>query len=183
MKKVFLIHGFNGSPNSSWLPWLMAELKKEDVYASSLAMPNPSEPICTEWMKEIARHVDQNKGDDIYLVGHSLGVAAILNYVQSDMSGADIKGMVLVSGRSIKSVNPKTEGFYRDFDFTKIKKLVGKIAVIHGDTDERVPFANGEKLANELGVSLITVKNGGHLTGSEGWRALPQALEALRGMF
>jgi uncharacterized protein len=183
MKKVFLVHGFNGSPNSSWLPWLMGELKKEDVYACSLAMPNPSEPICLDWVNEIARHVDQNKSDDIYLVGHSLGVAAILNYVQSDVVSTTIKGVVLVSGRCIKSSNPQTEGFYGDFNFAKIKQSIGKITVIHGDTDERVPFANGEKLASELGVSLITIKNGGHLTGSEGWRALPQALDALRGMF
>lgn len=72
MKKVFIIHGFEGSPNGGWRPWLMLELEKKDVYACALAMPHPENPLCSEWVQEIERHVIQNKEDDIYLVGHSL---------------------------------------------------------------------------------------------------------------
>jgi predicted alpha/beta hydrolase family esterase len=72
MKKVFIIHGFEGSPNGGWRPWLMSELEKKDMYACALAMPHPENPICSEWVGEIGRHVIQNKQDDIYLVGHSL---------------------------------------------------------------------------------------------------------------
>ncbi|HEY0907919.1 MAG TPA: alpha/beta fold hydrolase [Candidatus Paceibacterota bacterium] len=180
MKKVFIIHGYNGTPNGSWLPWLMGELKRQGVYACSLAMPTPADPVCSEWVKEIARHVDQCKNDDVYLVGHSLGVAAILNYLQSDLATHVINGVVAVSGRCIKSDNPKTAGFYGDFDFEKIKKSAEAFAVIHGDNDQIVPFANGEKLSVALGVPLIAIKGGGHFTGSEGCYALPQAFEALK---
>lgn len=72
MKKVFIIHGFEGSPNGGWRPWLMSELEKKDVYACALAMPHSENPLCSEWVQEIERHVIQNKEDDIYLVGHSL---------------------------------------------------------------------------------------------------------------
>jgi len=46
MKKVFIIHGFEGSPNGGWRPWLMAELEQHDVYACALSMPNPDNPLC-----------------------------------------------------------------------------------------------------------------------------------------
>jgi len=45
MKKVFIIHGFEGEPNGGWRPWLMRELAKFDVYASALPMPTPEKPI------------------------------------------------------------------------------------------------------------------------------------------
>ncbi len=72
MKKVFIIHGFEGSPNGGWRPWIMAELEKKDIYACALSMPDPENPLCSEWVAEIQRHVQRNKGDEIYLVGHSL---------------------------------------------------------------------------------------------------------------
>lgn len=181
MKKVFIVHGFNSSPNSSWLPWLMAELKTDSVYACSLAMPNPGEPQVSEWVAEIERHVSSLSTDEVYLVGYSLGVAGVLHYAQS-ANALPIKGAVLVSGRYEKSTNPKTAAFYEQFGFEKIKNTIGSFAVLHGDNDEVVPFSGGEKLAEKLGVEIITIPQGGHLNGSAGWTKLPQALEALRSM-
>lgn len=178
--KVFLIHGFNGAPNSSWLPWLMSELKSQDIYACSLPMPKPNAPICSEWISEIARQVSENKEDKIYLVGHSLGVAAILNYLQQPESEKIIDGAVLVSGRCQKSTNPATAGFYEHFDFELIKPRIKKVAIIHGDNDDRVLVENAYMLGEKLGVNPIIIENGEHLTGSQGWRELPQCLEALK---
>lgn len=73
MKKVFIIHGFEGSPNGGWRPWLMGELEKHDIYACALSMPSPENPVCSEWIAEISQHIEQNKKDEIYLIGHSLG--------------------------------------------------------------------------------------------------------------
>ena len=44
MKKVFIVHGFEGEPNGGWRPWLMGELAKKDIYACALPMPIPSSP-------------------------------------------------------------------------------------------------------------------------------------------
>jgi len=74
MKKVFIIHGLGGNPNGGWRPWLMAELEKQEIYACALSMPTSENPICKEWVDEISRHIERNSGDDIYLVGHFLGV-------------------------------------------------------------------------------------------------------------
>lgn len=181
MKKVFMIHGFNSCPNSSWLPWLMGELKTKDIYACSLSMPNPGTPIRLEWVNEIARHISLHPSDEIYLVGHSLGSAAILNYLQSESSKI-IKGVVLVSGRCQKSNNPLTEGFYESFDFVKIKASAEQFAIIHGDNDEIVSVENAYILRDHLGVEPLIIKDGGHLTGSQGWKKLPQCLEKLEEM-
>lgn len=183
MKKIFIIHGFQGSPNGGWRPWLMAELEKQGIYACALAMSNPDEPICQKWTEEIARHVEMNSTDAIYLVGHSLGVPAILRYLEFAPSTHSIAGAVLVSGPSEKNKNRKIDSFLeKQFDFKKIKFACERFVVIHGDNDPNVPLDNARYLSRELNADLVVVKGGGHLNGSSGWFELPQCLDALNKM-
>jgi len=180
MRKVFIVHGFRGSPNGGWRPWLMAELQKKDVYACALSMPNPESPVLKEWVEEVDRHIEKNPHDDIYLVGHSLGVTTILRYLQKTKT-KNIKGVVLVSGPVEKVKNKRTIETFLDepFDFEIIKSKVREFVIIHGDNDQNVPFSHAEILSQVLSAKLITVEGGGHLNGSSGWTSLPQCLEVL----
>jgi hypothetical protein len=182
MKKVFIVHGFEGSPNGGWRPWLMSELEKTKIYACALSMPTPEKPIWSEWVKEIGRHVEQNKKDQIYLVGHSLGVPAILRYLERTKS-KNVKGAVLVSGPIYKTKKKAINNFFKtSFDHKAIRSKTKKFLVIHGDNDPNVPLEQGRELAQELKGKLIVVKNGGHLNGSSGWYSLPQCLDGLKEM-
>ena len=184
MKKVFIIHGFEGSPNGGWRPWLMSELQKLNVYACALSMPSPDFPVRDEWTAEISRHVERNQNDEIYLVGHSLGVPAIFHYLETAPQHIHIAGMLLVSGPSEKNGNKKIEHFLENpFDFKMIRSKVSKCAVVHGDNDPVVPLNNARFLSEKLGCELIVIVGGGHLNGSSGWFTLPQGLEALNRMF
>ena len=179
MKKVFIIHGFAATPNGGWRTWLMSELGNKNIYACALPMPNPSQPVCAEWTAEIKRNIDMNKGDEIYLVGHSLGSTAILRYLESASSGP-IAGAVLVSGPTTKNSRRELDNFLDHyFDYAKIKAGAKKFAVIHGDNDPNVPLSNAETLSRELGVEPLIIKNGGHLAGHDGFHTFPQCLDAL----
>jgi uncharacterized protein len=179
MKKIFIIHGFEGSPNGGWRPWLMWELEKYNIYACALSMPSPENPVCSEWVAEISRHIEQNKNDELYLVGHSLGWPTILRYLET-ASATNISGVVLVSSPSEKNNNSKIDSFLKgEFDFEKIKSHCPVFQVIHGDNDPLVPLENARFLSEKLGCAVITVKNGWHLNGSAGWFTLPQCLESL----
>lgn len=180
MKKVFIVHGLSGTPNGGWRPWLMAEMEKKDIYCCALPMPTPDAPICEEWIKEIRRHITKN--DEIYLIGHSLGVPAILNYLESKQA-IPIAGAILVSGPIGKTGNKKVEPFLnKEFDFSTIKKNCPFFTVIHGENDEVIPMHDGQKLSAILNCPFIIVENGQHLNGSAGWFQLPQCLEALEKM-
>lgn len=180
MKKVFIVHGFEGSPNGGWRPWLMSELQKRDIYACALSMPSPDAPVLGEWVGEIARQVERNGKDEIYLVGHSLGVPAILRYLESDRSARALAGAVLVAGPCEPVDNEKISDFLAaPFDLELIRSRIGQRAVIHGDNDRVVPLAQARKLARALDTRPIVIKNGGHLNGSSGWYALPECLEEL----
>ena len=184
MKKVFIIHGFQGSPNGGWRPWLMGELEKLDIYACALAMPNPDNPLCDEWVEEISRHIEKSEDDEIYLVGHSLGVPAILRYLEKAPQGIRMAGSVLVSGPSEKNENKKIANFLETpFDFKSIISGARRFAIIHGDNDPSVPLDNAKFLSDRLDGELIVIPGGGHLNGSSGWTTLPQCLVVLKKMF
>jgi predicted alpha/beta hydrolase family esterase len=184
MKKVFLIHGFGASPNSGWLPWLMGALEQADVYACALPMPFPSRPLCPQWVEEIARVAERSAADDIYLVGHSLGVPAILRYLQQAPWSVRVKGAVLVSGPAEDVGEERIRNFLdRPFDFATIQTRASRFTVIHGDDDPVVPFDHARFLSERLGAELVPVPGGSHLRGGDGYYQLPEALEALIGMF
>lgn len=162
----------------------MGELAKLNVYACALSMPSPEKPVCSEWVEEIVCHIERNKNDEIYLVGHSLGVPAILRYLESAPVGINIAGAVLVSGpcEKIKD-NKKIENFLnKPFDFKTIKSRAKGFVIIHGDNDPAVPLNHAEKLSKELNGKLIAVPNGGHLNGGSGWLKLPECLDTLKEM-
>jgi predicted alpha/beta hydrolase family esterase len=180
MKKVYLIHGFEGSPNGGWRPYLMRELAHNDISSFSLSMPSPEKPILDEWLSEIKRYIDRDINDEIYLVGHSLGGTAILRYLEK-FDSQNIKGIVSVSAPCIcKKENSRISEFLEDnFDWNLIKNKVSKVAVIHGDDDPLVPVVEAEKISNELDGKLIIIKNGKHLNGSAGFIELPELLEVI----
>jgi predicted alpha/beta hydrolase family esterase len=186
MKKVFMVHGFMGEPNGGWRPWLMGELAKEGVYACALPMPTPKTPKKDEWVEEVERAV-RDPNEECFLVGHSLGVPTILRYLERLSADYKIGGAVLVSGPA-RSVNKEEyrilDHFYENsFDFEYIKNVCKNFVVIHGDNDHAVPFEYAEELSKNLNCKLISIPNGGHLGGSDGFRQLPQALAALKEMF
>lgn len=189
MKKVFIVHGFEGEPNGGWKPWLMSELNKLDIYACSLPMPNPSEPKVEEWVGLI-NYVVKNPNEEIFLVGHSLGVPTVLRYLESLLNDIKIGGVVLVSGpyKKLETQNPnskirKIDNFLEtDFNFKKIKVSCEKFVIVHGDNDDSVPFEHALFLSKNLDAKITTVHNGGHLSGHEGFNELPEVLEALKEM-
>lgn len=182
MKKVFIIHGFNGRPNLNWFPWLMEELSKKSIYACSLPMPTPDAPVKSEWVKTINEVVGTST-EEIFLIGHSLGVPAILRYLESLDKDSKIGGVVLVSGPAfvIKEDGYEQVNTFLDttFDFDHIKNACNNFVVIHGDNDTNVLFSDAEFFAKKLSCELIPIPNGGHLNGSDGFYKLPEALESL----
>lgn len=186
MKKFYLIHGFESWPNRGFLPWLMSELfKKAQIFAVSLEMPRPELPSVQEWVKKIQNEVnepDQNK----YLVGHSLGVPAILRYIESIPSGKKIKVAFLVAGFSnplnVDDPNSdfrKIDNFVsKPFDFLSIKEKCEKFYVIHGAEDTVVPIAEAEILKEALGAQLLIIESAGHFQSSKVFE-LPELLQLI----
>lgn len=184
MKKVFLIHGYKGEPNGGWRPWLMGELARLDVWACALSLPmNDGYPKKEEWVKEMERIIG-DPNEDIFLVGHSLGVPTILRYLENLPINNHIGGAVLVSGPihvlDLDKYRPIDNFIEKSFDFQHIKKVCKNFKVIHAKDDPNVPFSHAEDLSRDLACELVALSQGGHLNGSSGYYELPEVLGALK---
>jgi predicted alpha/beta hydrolase family esterase len=178
MQKVYIIHGYKGVPNGGWRPWLMGELNKKDIFACVLEMPTPNTPVKREWVKTI-RDIVKEQTSEVYLVGHSLGVRAILSYLETVDS--PIAGAVLVSGRYYSaSDNPSLSSFYEEpIDISKIKSLSKNFVVIHGDNDPHTPLSDAERFAKEIDAEFIVIADGKHLSGHDGFDKFPEVRDVL----
>lgn len=178
-KRVFIIHGWEAVPESNWFPWLKEELKKQNIDAAVPAMPNTYHPVFSEWLAYLKKKIgapDKNT----YLVGHSLGVIAILRFLEALPPGQKIGGAVLVAGFSEPIGFEELDSFFaKPLDYEKARNSTEKIIAINSDNDPYVPFRNGEIFRDKLSAELIVVEEGEHLTSGKKSMELPIVLESL----
>lgn len=178
-KRVFIIHGWEGMPESNWFPWLKEQLESRNFEVIVPAMPNTGHPVFSEWLsclRKIVGKADENT----YLVGHSLGVIAILRYLESLPSQQKIGGAVMVAGFSESLGIAETESFFATpLNYDKIKNSAGKFIAINSDNDPYVPIRKGEILRDKLSADFIVVPKGNHLNEGAGFTKLQVVLESL----
>lgn len=186
MKRVFVIHGWGGSPNEPWLNWISNELRERGYDAIVPTMPDADNPEITSWISFLGEQVG-NVDEDTYFIGHSIGCQTIMRYLET-VDGS-VGGVVFVAG----FFNLKEEG-YEDpeaerviakpwletsINLEKLKTLLeGKLVAIFSDNDPCVPIEDSEKF-KELGAEIIIEHGRGHFDPGSNTNEVPSALEAI----
>ena len=178
MKNVFIIHGAYGNPEENWFPWLKSELEKQGYNVFVPTFPTPDEQNLDNWLKVIGKYKNYFNNETI-VIGHSIGAGFLLNIIEQ--LNITIKAAFLVSGWVGLLNDPLDEinktFVDRKFDWNKIKINCEKFFVYNSDNDPYIPLKLGQDLANNLGVDLILVKNGGHINIKAGFIEFPLILE------
>jgi uncharacterized protein len=177
-KHVYMIHGYNASPESNWFPWLKQKLKEDGVQVTVLAMPNPAHPDHAQWVTYLQQQV-KSPNKDTFFVAHSLGCITLLRYLNTLKPNTKIGGFVLVSGFDAPlSLLPELDTFTKGkVDFGRIMKLTENRIMVTSDNDSIVPYKQTENLSRELRAKLFTVPKGGHFLASDGFTQLPIVYE------
>ncbi|MEK6843418.1 MAG: alpha/beta hydrolase [Candidatus Micrarchaeota archaeon] len=179
MKRVFIVHGFNGRPEGGWRPWLKLALEKKGFVVHLLKMPSPRFPSKTAWVKTIQNSIKKPDANT-FLIGHSLGCIAILRYLESLEGKQKVGGAILVAGLATNLGNPLFSGFFRSpLDWKKIRIHCNKFVSINSDNDRFITIAHGKLFEKNLGAKLILKKGMGHFSGDEGCFKLPVVLEEI----
>lgn len=191
MKRVFLIHGFEGRPDNHWFPWLSLELKANGFEVSAPQMPTGTRiyadkerrwtqmPRVKEWLAFLREYVGKpNK--NTYFVGHSLGCVTIARYLAELPPKVNIGGAVFVAGFSGRLDIPEIREFYElPFDAEKAIEHCGKSVMIFSDNDSYVPMEKSLQMARQCGAKTILERGKGHFTAEDGVTAVPSVLSAL----
>ena len=179
-ERIVVIHGWESSPQRNWFPWLKAELEKSGCEVLAPLMPNADHPRLPEWLEFLEKTIGR-ADEHTYFVGHSLGVIAILRYLETLEEGKTVGGVISVAGFSELIGYDELSSFFKiPLEYGKVKRSAKRFVAIASDNDPHVPKKCGEILRDRLGAELIIIKNGGHLNTEAGCFELPVVLEKIK---
>ena len=147
--KFILLHGYKGSPDGNWFPWLKEQLKDHDVSTPSF----PSPATIDEWYNII----DTDQIDDqTILIGHSLGGSFVLRLLEK---GAKPHAAIVVSAPikrlGIEDLDDHIVSFVEPpFKWETIKQNCKNILVVASDNDPYVPMEHASTIAKNLSAHL-----------------------------
>lgn len=186
MKRVIIVHGWGGSPDEGWFPWLKKELEKRKFRVNISRMPSPNHPKIETWVSHLAKVV-KNPDKDTYFVGHSIGCQTVLRYLQT--IDKQVGGVILVGGWFL--LRPEATETEEDKQIAKpwvetpiylnkIRNNAKTIIAIFSDNDPWVPYKeNSKRIKEKLNAKIILEKNKGHFSGSDNIKELPIVLKEL----
>ncbi|MDP2934602.1 MAG: DUF1749 domain-containing protein [bacterium] len=184
-KRVFLIHGWEGSPENCWFPWLKVELESRGFSVITPSMPNPEAPEIKAWIGYLQKEVGE-PNESTYFVGHSIGCQTILRYVEQLPQEVKIGGIICVAGffnlRGLETEEEKELSrpwLETKIDFEKIKTHTNKITAIFSDNDPYVDLENKELFEKHLSAKTIIEHNKGHFDDDAEIKELLIVLEEL----
>ncbi len=184
MKRAVIVHCWGGSANYAWYPWAKAELEKLGYQVSVPNMPDPDPPKLKTWLPHLQQVIGE-PDEDLLLIGHSIGNAAIMRYLESLPEGMQVGKVILVAGFTDQLGFEELENFFETrLDYIKIKpKSKNGFVAIQSDNDPFVSKQYGERLKNELGAKLVIKHNAQHMSGAvdgeESCLELPEIIEEL----
>jgi uncharacterized protein len=175
MKNAIILHGkpsreeyydpnAPSMSNAHWLPWLQAQLLKNDIAAATPEVPNAYRPDWDTWVKEVERF---EIGPETTLVGHSCGAGFWVKYLSIKK---DLKvGRVILVAPWLDPDGNEAGDFFKGYEMDR---------GLAGRTDGLIIFNSDNDMGNVLksvaairegidSVEYKEFKNHGHFTKSD----------------
>jgi len=174
MKRVFIIHGWDGRPDCGWFVWLKKELSSKGFEVHLPTMPDKATPKIEKWVPYLSKVVGR-ADENTYFIGHSIGCMTILRYLETLPKDTKVGGAIFVAGWIKIDVNAleKEEAgsseiarpwFEAPINWKKIKTHSNKFVSIFSDNDFFLPLMlkNTEIFKEKLNAKIIIEKGKGH---------------------
>jgi len=189
MSKIILVHGWDGSPEDDWLPWIKTELESKGNTVLAPEMPDTEQPKIDLWVN----HLNETIGtpdENTYLVGHSIGCQTILRYLAGLPEDARVGGVLFVAGW----VHLTPESFPDEaseqvaqpwlntpINWEQAKKHTDTFVALFSEDDPYVPISDAEIFKDKLGAKVIIENAQGHYSLDTNKDAIdnPTALQEL----
>lgn len=171
MKRIIIIHRWEGGSGDDWRPWLKLELEKLGYKVQVPDMPDTNAPVIEKWVSKIKEIVGEPDGDT-YFIGHSIGCQAILRYLQTIDNS--VGGALFVAGwfnlenledeESTEIAKPWIE---TSIDVQKIKKVLPKSILLISKDDPYGAFQKNIDMFSQFVTHTCVFDNAGHFTELE----------------
>ena len=175
-----IIHGVYSNPEENWFPWLKKQLEGMSYEVIVPKFPTPLDQSLESWTRAFSQY-ESKINEETVLIGHSLGAAFILNYLEK--TSKKIKAAILVSGfhKLLGSQYDEINKTFVDkqFNWDKIKSSCGRFFIFAGDNDEYISLEVSNELAKNLNAEMNIVHDGGHLNKKAGYDDFSLLLETI----
>ena len=186
MKRIFIVHGWDGYPEEGWFPWLKRELEARGFEVHIPQLPDAGSPRIKNWVPALAQAVGA-PDEETFFVGHSMGCQTIARYLASLPPGIKVGGAVFVAGFFKRLTNMEddevreiaNEWLTTPLNLGNVFSHLRKSVAIFSDDDPYVPMENQDDFREKLHSKIIIEHGMGHFSGSTGTFELPVALEAV----
>ncbi|MFA6130840.1 MAG: alpha/beta fold hydrolase [Patescibacteria group bacterium] len=177
--RFVLIHGFKASSASNFWPWLRDELRKRGHEVISPDLPDPEHPDPEVWIKTLLDEVG-SIDDKTIVVGHSLGAAMALRFLEAAEARSTPKGCLLISPPWMISREEFRGFFLSELDFDVIMWKAAHFVILHAKDDPVIPFDHAKKYQSVLHGELIEGEVGdGHFNTKESYSKILAICEQL----
>ena len=185
-KKVFIVHGWGGSPKELVQKLLKKKFSEKGFEAYTPEMPNTDEPKIDAWVSYLSKIVE--KADkNTYFVGHSIGCQAIMRYLETLPEKSRVGKCIFIAGWfNLDNMESEEEKMIAKpwietpINFNKIKKIAKEILVYISSNEYYGYIKENTKIFKEkLGANVIIEKNIGHFTDEEGIKKLSRFVDKL----
>jgi predicted alpha/beta hydrolase family esterase len=159
MKNAIILHGgpdkkqyydpdAPSMSNSHWMPWLQAQLLKNEIAAATPEVPHSFDRNWSVWNKEVERF---EIGPETMLVGHSTGAGFFIKYLSIHK---DLKvDKVILVAPWLDPEKTRTKNFFDDFEIDpNLAARTAGITIFYSDNDEETI----ERTVNILKQTLKT---------------------------
>ncbi len=173
MKRVFILHGWNGYPEDGWIPWLRVNLEQRGFAVMVPELPDPEVPRIFNWVPKL-QEVAKQPDEQTYFIGQSLGGQTIARYLERLPEGVTVGGAVFVASffKRLRGLETDIEvqKTHRHWlgtpvDFGKVRKALPKSVAIFSDDDPWVTLDNQDDFRDKLGSKIIIAPDRGHFKG------------------
>ena len=185
MKKIYMVHCWDGNRDDGWYPWLDENISDENVKVYRFNMPDTNNPKIDAWVSYLSEQV-KDLDSETYFVGHSIGCQTIMRYLQDK----DIKigGILFVAPwlellpeavSDKESLITATPWLNTPICFDNIRNICDNITCIFSDNDYFVPLEQESEFKKLLNAKTIIVNGMGHISIDDGIEELEEAYNAL----
>ena len=189
MKKIYLVHCWDGTSSDGWYPWLEEKINDQNIKLFKFDMPNTANPKIEEWVDYLNSKVDL-LNEETYFIGHSIGCQTILRYLETKEI-TKIGGILLVAPwldllpeaiEDEDSYNTAQPWINIPIDFEKVKQFTNNISCIFSDNDYFVSLEQAKEFRNKLNAKTVIVNNKGHISQDDDVYELQEILDLAQKM-
>ncbi len=189
MKKVYLVHCWDGTSNDGWYPWIAKELKKYNVEVELFDMPNTDKPTIKEWVETLDSKVNV-LDKETYFIGHSIGCQTIMRYLETK-DVCEIGGILFVAPwldllpeaiEDKESYDTAYPWINTPIDFLKVRSFTNNINCIFSNDDYFVSLEQEKVFKDKLDAKTVIVENKGHISQDDGVYELEEILGVCKKM-